>query len=661
MKHIISFFLLAIMVNTSSFAQIDKIDSLEKQIETTPDSNLFELYYTLVYYYQNISNDKTLEYLEKCLEIATKNDNNTNKATAHKDLGSYFDRLGNDSLSMSNYKEALKLYKSIKDFEQVALIHLNLGNYFWKRSDWTNAAENYLLSLKISEENKDSVGIAKSYTSLAFIYNRADELDRALEYYLKADHFFRKMNHTKGMSVSAVNIGNIYTRKKEFKKAIGFYHRALGIKTSSADLHSLDVNYYNLADAHFQLDNLDSAYKYINKGLAISRKYKNIFTRGYLLHIVGGIHFKREKYDSAYYYYNRARYFGEKINTYEIIKEINLSLSKYFQEMNNLDSAFQYLEMHVALVDSMKPSKAKSKLASYEADKIQAKMDLLEKEKEINKLKSDRRATLLKFAIILVVLILMLFILIYSRYSLKKRTNILLEETNQKLELANQTKNRFFAIISHDLKNNLVAFQNISELLTENFDKIAEEKKHHLLVRLNKSSANLNNILSNLLLWSKSQLDFIDFQPEEFSICELVKEVCQNHQEMSEGKGIVLNNSIEENMQVVADKEMIRVVIRNFLSNAIKFSHENTKVRLFCKQEDSNLIFGVEDIGQGISEEKLKNLFRIQENIHHKNKQMGSGLGLIICKDFIERHKGKIWVESEENKGSTFYFSIPTE
>lgn len=395
----------------------------------------------------------------------------------------------------------------------------------------------------------------------------------------------------------------------------------------------------------------------------ISKTYQNTYTLPYLYYLFGKVFIEQKEFDSAYFYLNKAKVIAVNMRSYEILSGIYNSLNNYFLEFEKIDSAYYYLEKHKIIEDSLKHEQARGKIASFESDRFKAKLDLLEKEKEISELKSERRANMLKFAIILIILVLVLFIVIYSRYSLKKRTNKLLEETNQKLETANQTKNRFFAIISHDLKNNLVAFQNISELLTENFDKIAEEKKHHLLVRLNKSSANLNNILSNLLLWSKSQLDYIDFQAEEFSFDELVKEVCQNHQEMADGKSIILNNSIEENMQVVADKEMIRVVVRNFLSNAIKFSPESTTVSLFSEKKANELIIGVKDEGLGISKSHQEKLFSLQEKdkMPQKGSQMGSGLGLIICKDFIERHKGKIWVESEENKGSTFYFSIPTE
>lgn len=229
-----------------------------------------------------------------------------------------------------------------------------------------------------------------------------------------------------------------------------------------------------------------------------------------------------------------------------------------------------------------------------------------------------------------------------------------------KLIELNATKDKFFSIIAHDLKNPFNSIVGFSEYLVDlinakDFEKV-EEIAHIIL----KSSVQAMDLLSNLMAWSQSQSGRMVFRPESFEIADLVDEVITNLDGMAIQKAISVEKNISSNILVFADKKMIASVLRNLISNAVKFTSVNGEINVSSIEYESEIVVSVEDTGVGIPNEKINKLFLINEN-HSTlgtNKESGTGLGLILCKEFIEKNKGRIWVESEVGVGSTFHFSI---
>ena len=236
-----------------------------------------------------------------------------------------------------------------------------------------------------------------------------------------------------------------------------------------------------------------------------------------------------------------------------------------------------------------------------------------------------------------------------------------LQRLNKELEESNINKNKLFSIISHDLRSPFTALLGLSEFLKQNSAELSPEEVAGFSSRLHGSLKNVLRLVENLLEWSRLQSDSIEFEPERFDAEVLIGDLFAVFTVMAENKNIILEKSISSGLYIFADRNMIEVVIRNLLSNAIKFTPEGGKVTISSEENEDDIIIQVEDTGIGIKETDLKKLFRIGENFKRNGtaNEKGTGLGLILCKEFIERNNGKCFVESEENKGSRFKFSLP--
>jgi len=239
--------------------------------------------------------------------------------------------------------------------------------------------------------------------------------------------------------------------------------------------------------------------------------------------------------------------------------------------------------------------------------------------------------------------------------------NIQLEESEAKLKESNATKDKFFSIIGHDLKNPLFVIQSMSEILETEFDEITPEERLEFIRAIRESSKNAFSLLEDLLHWARCQTGRIDYNPEPVHLKQLAAKCISLLEAHAIKKNIHLINAVDATHILLADKFMVETVIRNLTSNALKFTPEGGTIKINSKPVDDFIQISVEDTGIGLSESDKQKLFRIDVKNSEigRSKEKGTGLGLILCKEFIEKHGGKIWVESELEKGSQFIFTIP--
>jgi PAS domain S-box-containing protein len=229
------------------------------------------------------------------------------------------------------------------------------------------------------------------------------------------------------------------------------------------------------------------------------------------------------------------------------------------------------------------------------------------------------------------------------------------------LKESNQTKDKFFSILAHDLKNPFTTIKGFSDLLIRNFDKYDEEKQKNFLSMINASMENLYKLLENLLLWSRTQRGVVTFKPENLNLNLIIETTIDLLTHAGVDKSIEIENQLSGTITLMADVDMISTVIRNLVSNAIKFTHAGGKIAIDANIENQMVKLAIKDNGVGISKEKQSGLFDISKNnsTHGTEDEPGTGLGLIICKEFVDMHGGEIWVDSEKGKGSVFYVKIP--
>lgn len=241
------------------------------------------------------------------------------------------------------------------------------------------------------------------------------------------------------------------------------------------------------------------------------------------------------------------------------------------------------------------------------------------------------------------------------------KTHLELKEAREELVNLNATKDKFFRIIAHDLKSPLASLFSFTELFQSNINSYSKEEIKEYLNVLNRNTELTSKLLENLLTWARSQSGKIQFEPENFSVKELVMENISLLKSVAQEKQLHLYSEDIEDLTIYADRNMITTVLRNLISNAIKFTPHNGKVSVRVETKETKLIMSVIDTGLGVKQEDINKLFKIDQ--HHTtlgtNKEKGTGLGLILCKEFVNRHNGEIWVESELEKGSAFKFTLP--
>lgn len=243
--------------------------------------------------------------------------------------------------------------------------------------------------------------------------------------------------------------------------------------------------------------------------------------------------------------------------------------------------------------------------------------------------------------------------------------NELIEElsvTKEKLEKINYEKDKFFSIIAHDLRSPLSSFAGLTKLIVEDYDTFSDEELREMIVEMRNSSSNVYKLLENLLEWSRLQRGVMKFEPEPLDLTYLIDQNIALQKETANLKNIKLINLVDKECYIEADVTMLNTIFRNLLSNAIKFTPRNGEIKIgtLANTEGHQTVIYVQDSGIGIAKEDIEKIFHIEHKVNRLGTEgePSSGLGLLLCKEFIEKHDGKIWIESELNKGSTFYFTM---
>ena len=232
---------------------------------------------------------------------------------------------------------------------------------------------------------------------------------------------------------------------------------------------------------------------------------------------------------------------------------------------------------------------------------------------------------------------------------------------NEELIRANAEKDKFFSIIAHDLRSPFNVFLGFTHLLADGLDTFSLKELQKIAGSMRNSATNLFALLENLLEWSRMKRGLIPFEPLPLLLKDVIAESIKPAQDPADNKGIHIENEVPEDLEVIADNYMLGSIIRNLVSNAVKFTPVGGKITVSAKlHSNHNVEISIQDTGIGIDKQLMANLFRLDENTNRKGTEgePSTGLGLILCKEFIEKHGGKLWVESEEGKGSAFYFTL---
>ncbi len=634
------------------FAQANKqIDSLENLLKNAKeDSNKVLIMYQLAWKYLSSEPEKMKKYTLQGIALAHRIKFHHGKVLLLNRLGDYYSHTGNYPKAVEYATQSLKLAEETKDSTGIADAHVMLGIVHQEGLKNNNLAlRHYIEALKIYESKKNEAGMAASYNLLARFYSSTPK-DHSLaqQYADKAIQIAQKQNNEDFMAWCLTTKGLIYKNIANFDSALSYFEKAI-------------LSYQNVKDK------------------------TNVAINGLL---IGNVYLQKGKFSRAIEKYWGQIYPIKELKANALLRDVYGGLAKAYAAQKRYDSAYIYHLWHTQLKDSISNEETIQKVAiiraNYEEEEKEAKIALLEKEKEIAR--DEKQLYMIGFVGIAVALLLILLFVIRNNQYKQKINRLLqerneevsthnevllqakeeitmqrdmLEEQNRQLKEVNETKNKLFSIISHDLRSPINRLKGILSLVVH--DAISEDELKMYFANLHSNFNSLYETLDNLLQWAYSQMGGIKNNPQPVNMPYLIENHITLFSEIAKTKQIKILYEGLPNLYAFADEDQVRLILRNLIHNAIKFTPLQGKIVIAAKQEDSFIEVAIRDTGVGMSEEQIANLFRtsFSHTTQGTSGEKGTGLGLLLCKEMVEKNGGKIWVESTEGKGTTFYFTLP--
>jgi signal transduction histidine kinase len=625
---------------------------------------LFFLILTINFSFSQKSKEQQIDSLKIELTHAKEDTLKVKTLNRLSSLNYYID----SNLSFKHAKSALILSQKLCYKKGIAYANNNIGIYYWLKSDFPKALNYVYKALKIHEDENNKKGIASSNNALGTIYVEFKNYKLSLACYNRALKVSQEIKDQKSIATYLNNIGDIYLRMKEYQKALYYFNKALKINTITKNSFETGLNYTNIGITNNFLKQYEKSIKATNKSILINKNDSSLFNgfnkielgkSYYFLALAEGNKTDKEKLlQKSLDYINESMILFKKYESLIDIRDAYLYLSKIKKAEGKHQEALYFFEKNTKLNDSIFSNENKTQIALL---KSQREIELRDKKIEIQDLKiknASRKVYLLIAITVAVVILLALFLLLYLS---KRKTNQLLNDKNKIISTINSQKDKFFSIIAHDLRDPFNGFLGLSELLAEDLDNMTKKEIQFVAVNMKSSATNLFQLLENLLEWSRMEQGLIPFAPKEKLVLPIVAECMTTIQDAANNKNISINVEISEKTTVFSDSNSIHSVIRNLISNAVKFTPKGGTIHIQAKEDDKKTTISITDTGIGMSAEMVENLFRldVQTNRNGTNNEPSTGLGLILCKEFVEKHGGEIWVESKEGKGTTFSISFP--
>ncbi|MBN2890825.1 MAG: tetratricopeptide repeat-containing sensor histidine kinase [Bacteroidales bacterium] len=682
------------------------VDSLKQIVANSTELEQIVALNNLSDYYLDISLSEARKYAYQSIILSQKLNVKTEEAFSNKMLGySYYYESNYDS-SIFYFNKALMLYENEEYKKGMSDIYTALGNIHNKKGEIVQALELFNKSLTIDEELNNYLDKAITYNSIGQIYVNISDYSTALEYFEKSIEIFKKEKYDDGLANVYANIGNVYYDWEKYEEALVYIDFALEIFLKKDNKYKIAGLLSNKGMVYESMNEYNKSYECLNEALEINTEIDNKFG---ILNCEGNIAIlkeKEKKYKEALNLYNQTleialeidyeegiistynsighlelllkNYSSAKINIHKsldlssqngMLNEMMISyenLAEIYNSTKEYEESIEYYQSYINIKDSIFKQQSLRQITEfntkYELEKKENEIIILSTQNELQILNLKKQKNLNLFVVIISLLLIVIGLLIYLRFLNQRKNNKILENKNDQLVILNNTKDKFFSIIAHDLRNPLSAFKTITEALSENIKIIKQEDLEIYLNKLRSSSDSLYNLLQNLLQWASSQTNRLTSTPVILDLKHIVDKTITYLIANASEKNIILNNKIPENTNIFTDKKMIETIIRNLISNSIKFSKKNSEIKIYHKETPSYTNISIEDEGIGINETDLQKLFKIEIDTSTigKSNEKGTGLGLILCKELVEKNNGKIFATSELGKGSIFTIQLPS-
>jgi signal transduction histidine kinase/Tfp pilus assembly protein PilF len=653
-----------------------------------------------VFYYKG-NYHQSIDSLEKSLKLFNTRNNIDGQASVTNNIGVIYYNLSDYPKALKYWNKALQYYEKNSDSLGMATCYSNVGVIHYKKARANDALSHFIKALKIRKKYDDKEGLASIYSKMGMIYkNYLQDNKKALNYLKKAMLLYEELNDEVGRTKILINMGNVYEELDSLDKSLKLHVEALNIAEKINNKRLIAICYTNMASYYQTNKNYERALKYYNNALKINKELGRKSETAESYSHLGYFHYNMGQYTRAINYYKKSIDIFEQLGIYEGLANAYEMIASSYAKNGNYKKGWEYKNKFGEVKDTLYQREKSEKLAKlrsdFEHEKNEKEIALLKKEKKLKAAKLKRSRIILYYSIALLLAIVVFSVFIYIRYKknknltkelktknnaieeqkeeitqqsehLKEANNLLVkknkenEKNQEKLKEINSMKDRIFSIIGHDLKGPIGSLRNTLELLLKKqYDK-EKVKKFHKLMHDNVSS--IYTLLDNLLMWAKNQQNEISYSPGNYSMNDIIENNLGLLRNAAKNKNIRVNKDMDKDYTGYFDNNMISTVIRNILSNAIKFTKHEGSIDIKISENGNYLNVVIADNGIGMERSTLNKIMEANEHISTRgtNQEKGSGLGLHICRKFVEKNQGSFSIDSKLEKGTKVIFSVPKD
>lgn len=618
------------------------------------------IFFTLILFNQTIGQD--IDSLERKLSTRqlTTNDSIETLNLLSRDL-----TFVNPLKALVYANTALELSTKTSNSIGTAYAYRNLSNIYSYNESYFVSMEYLQRALDIFTLNNDSIGIANCYISLGHTYRRLQNRKEEVDYHQKSFGVFKKLNNRERIGVAAHNLGESYFNIGDLVNSRQLTLYAIKIIDSLNNKSVLSACYKVMGMIELEENNLVLAGNYFKKVIDIATQLGENSQKGATAESMiqlATVYKRLGDSKNQFKFLLMASEFSDENNLPDYLQKAYQELILYSSTKNDQEAVRKFIKSYIIISDSLnrrqlrdRYSLTKSIIEVHELSKSKTE---LEKTKLLQSQRIQSRNTLIIIiSISSIVLLWLLFKFVWLIKKLKSQ-NIIIETQKNDLEVLNNTKDKFFSIVAHDLKSPLNSLKSFSSLLIDHFDKLNKDEILTMSKQLRESVDNTIKMADNLITWARIQMADYHYNEESIKVKDIASNICDVYQDLALKKGINVSCSVEDSLTITGDKNQIEFVIRNLMNNAIKFTHKDGFVNLTAKSlPDGQVQISVSDSGVGISDEFKSKLFSVgkKHSTNGTGGEKGTGLGLMLSYEFVKLNGGQIEIESSLGKGTTFH------
>lgn len=668
MKILKTLIVLIVEMSCVLFSQQTRIDSLQSHLLLLTDKRESAVVLAkLADAYTYVNADSSITYAKRALMEAREAEAPSAQILAHHVLGRTYQTKAQLDLNSYHLLEALRISDSIdnkslkiKSLELLAVSKEKINN---------EAAMQYLLqALKISEGIKDKAGTASIFHRIGTLYSIQGKYQDALLHFIKSKEIWDVLAPLNSAGISS-EIGNVYYRLKDYRNALSYYDHALDINKQIGDIQGLGYSYnnvglvlYKLGDKKRSLQALEQALEYrrtVDSREGISNSYVNL----------AEYYLSEKNFDKALMYAETNLAYVQSSGFLFLLADAYQVLADVHTKRKDFEKAYYHHVRYTELKDSINNAQQLKNLSElqvmYETERKETENAYLRENQAKQEAIIQQQTILFTSSVILFILMTVAVVALFRANKVKTKANALLQQQNdiiekQKLQLeeTNTVKDKLFSVLTHDLRGPVTSLKTFISYVD---DPVLTEKEMREYFQLTASTIdNIMALMENVLHWSKNQWKGIVSEPTTINLYVIAKDRIRLLEPQAHQKSITLQNLVPPSADAFADYQMIDIVLRNLLSNAIKFTGHDGVVRIRTIEHDDFIETSVEDTGIGMTKEHIDRVFAAEGiSTPGTANERGTGLGLVLCKEFVEKSGGKLWIESETGKGTIVTFSLP--